>query len=84
MQADEVKALVEAHIPQSEVTVEVSGSSYNLTVVSNAFDGLSSLKKQQLVYGALQEQIAAGAIHAVNMRTFTEAEWQKAKRFSIS
>jgi len=84
MQAEEVKALIEAHIPQSEVSVEVNGSSFNLTVVSNAFEGLSSLKKQQLVYGALNQQIASGAIHAVNMRTYTEAEWQKAKRFTLS
>lgn len=83
MQAEDVKSLIEAHIPQSEATVEVNGSSYNVTVVSNAFDGLSSLKKQQLVYGALNQQIASGEIHAVTMRTFTEAEWQQAKRFNF-
>jgi acid stress-induced BolA-like protein IbaG/YrbA len=30
-----------------------------------------------VVYAALQEQIASGVIHAVNMKTFTNEEWQQ-------
>jgi acid stress-induced BolA-like protein IbaG/YrbA len=32
--------------------------------------------KQQLVYGALSEQIADGSIHAVNIKTFTTDQWR--------
>jgi acid stress-induced BolA-like protein IbaG/YrbA len=40
------------------------------------FEGLRPVKKQQLVYAALSDRIADGSIHAVNIRTFTPAEWQ--------
>jgi acid stress-induced BolA-like protein IbaG/YrbA len=44
--------------------------------VGEVFNGLRPVKKQQLVYAALSEEIAAGDIHAVNIRTLTPAEWQ--------
>ena len=71
MQADQIKALLEAAIENAEVAVNVEGSHVNVEVVSPAFSGLSPVKKQQLVYAALNEQIADGSIHAVNMRTLT-------------
>ncbi len=74
MQAEEIKALLESHIADSEVEVNIEGSHVNLVVVSPAFEGLNAVKKQQLVYAALNEQIASGAIHAVNMQTLTPAE----------
>ncbi|BFM17415.1 BolA family iron metabolism protein IbaG [Maricurvus nonylphenolicus] len=74
MQAEEIKALLEAQIADSEVEVSIDGSHVNLVVVSPAFEGLNAVKKQQLVYAVLNEQIASGAIHAVNMKTLTPAE----------
>lgn len=74
MQAEEIKALLEAQIADSEVEVSIDGSHVNLVVVSPAFEGLNAVKKQQLVYAVLNEQIARGAIHAVNMQTLTPAE----------
>jgi len=40
---------------------------------------LNPVKKQQLVYGALSDEIASGVIHAVNMRTYTPEQWAKAQ-----
>ena len=79
MQPDQIKALLEGQIADSEVQVNVDGSHVNLVVVSPAFEGLSPVKKQQLVYGALSDEIASGAIHAVNMKTFTPEQWAKAQ-----
>jgi acid stress-induced BolA-like protein IbaG/YrbA len=71
-----VKALVERELEGCEVQVEGAGSNYDITVIGEVFAGLRPVKKQQLVYGALRESIAAGSIHAVNIRTFTPDEWQ--------
>ncbi|MAZ89680.1 MAG: cell division protein BolA [Cellvibrionaceae bacterium] len=79
MQPDQIKALLEGQIPDSEVQVNVEGSHVNLIVVSPAFEGLNPVKKQQLVYGALSDEIASGVIHAVNMKTYTPAQWAKAQ-----
>ncbi|GAA5317691.1 MAG: BolA family iron metabolism protein IbaG [Candidatus Pelagadaptatus aseana] len=71
MQAEQIKALLESAIESAEVTVAIDGSHVNVEVVSPAFAGLTPVKKQQLVYGALSDQIADGTIHAVNMKTYT-------------
>lgn len=78
MQSDEIKALIEAAIPNSQVQVGVQGNHINLVVVSPVFAGLSTVKKQQLVYQALAKNFADGSIHAVDyMKTFTPDEWQQ-------
>lgn len=58
--------------------VRVGGDGYHVevTVVSEQFAGQRPVKKQQLVYAALNEKIADGTIHALLMKTLTPAEWQ--------
>ena len=77
MQVDQVKALLEAHLSDCDIEVTGDGSHFDLTIVGDVFDGLNAVKKQQLVYAALNAQIADGSIHAVNMKLFTRAEWQQ-------
>ena len=71
MEPEEIKALLQVAIEGSEVEVTVDCSHAHLVVISEAFSGLGPVKRQQLVYGALSEQIADGRIHAVHMKTFT-------------
>lgn len=75
MQENEVIAAVRAAIADAEVQVRFEGSHVHLRVISEAFKGLSPVKKQQLVYGALKDAIASGAIHAVHMQTLTPEDW---------
>jgi acid stress-induced BolA-like protein IbaG/YrbA len=77
MDAAMVKALLEAHLEDCEFHVQGEGSHYDITAIGTVFDGLRPVKKQQLVYAALSDQIADGSIHAVNIRTYTPAEWQE-------
>lgn len=77
MQPEQVKALLEGHLPDCDITVSsADGSHFDVTVVGDVFAGLSPVKKQQLVYAGLNEHIASGSMHAVNMKTYTRAEWQ--------
>jgi acid stress-induced BolA-like protein IbaG/YrbA len=78
LDAATVRSLVSGAFPYGEVTVEGAGANYTITVVSDAFDGKRPVARQQAVYGALREEIASGAIHAVNINTFTQAEWDSA------
>lgn len=77
MQPEEIKSAVRAAVSDAEVQVTLEGSHVHLVVISPAFEGVSPVKKQQMVYGALQQAIADGAIHAVHMNTFTPAEWSQ-------
>lgn len=77
MAPEEIEQLVRSQIADSEVQVTVDGSHVNLVVISPVFEGLMPVKQQQVVYAALQAQIASGAIHAVNMKTYTPERWAK-------
>ena len=76
MNAQDVKDLLEKQLLDCEIRVEVDGSHVNIIAVGNIFEGKRTVQRQQVVYAALQEQIASGVIHAVNMKTFTNEEWQ--------
>jgi acid stress-induced BolA-like protein IbaG/YrbA len=76
MDAATVKDLLENHLPDCQFEVRGEGSHYDIVAIGEVFAGLRPVKKQQLVYAALSDQIAAGSIHAVNIRTYTPAEWQ--------
>ncbi|MFA5493935.1 MAG: BolA family protein [Porticoccaceae bacterium] len=76
MNPEDIKVLLAAALPGAEIHVEGDdGRHFNLVLVSAVFEGMRTIKRQQLVYAALNEQISSGAIHAVNMLTFTPAEW---------
>jgi len=80
MTPEQVKTLLEQGIPDADVAVEGGGGKFEVRVVSPAFAGLTPVRKQQLVYSFLNEQIADGSIHAVTMKTLTPEEWEKARR----
>jgi len=67
-----------AGMPGADVAVGGDGYHIDLTVVSDAFEGLSRVKRQQLVYGVLADVIRSGALHAVNIQARTPAESQAA------
>jgi len=75
MQAVEVKQLVESQLNDCEVVTSGEGCDFQVTVIGAVFGGLSPVKKQQLVYGCLNEVIASGAIHAVTIKTYTPEQW---------
>ncbi len=59
--------------------VHVSGDGYyyELTVVSNHFEGMRPVARQRWVYEKLQQYITSGELHALTMHTWTEREWEK-------
>ena len=76
MQADELKKILEDGIPGAEVAVQGDGDHFEATVVSDAFEGKSSVQQHQMVYAALGD-LMQGAVHALSFRTFTPEQWSK-------
>jgi stress-induced morphogen len=73
---DQVKAAITLAMPDAQVEVEDltgGGDHLQVTVVSTAFDGLSRVRQHQLVYGALRQELASEAIHALALQTSTPA-----------
>lgn len=77
MDAATVKVLLQDHMSECEFQVQGEGNHYDIVAIGNVFEGLRPVKKQQLIYAALHEQIADGTIHAVNIRTYTPTQWQQ-------
>lgn len=84
MQPEEIKQLIEAGIPGSEVMAKGDGSHYEVVVVSEAFEGKSMVDEQRLVYAALGDALTSGAIHAINIKAYTPTEWKSASKMQVS
>ena len=72
-----VEAAIQRAIPDASVTVEDltgGGDHLQVSVISAAFDGLSRIRQHQMVYGALQQELASEAIHALALNTSTPAD----------
>ncbi|NEN99150.1 MAG: BolA family transcriptional regulator [Moorea sp. SIO1F2] len=73
----QVEEKIKASIPDAQVKVEDLGGGNHLQaiVVSSEFEGKSLVKQHQLVYGALSQELATEAIHALALKTYTPEAW---------
>lgn len=78
MQPSDVKALLENRLDGCEFHIQGEGCNFQVVAVGEIFEGLSPVKRQQMIYGALTEEIASGALHAVSIKTYTPQQWQAA------
>tara|TARA_Y100001956_G_scaffold39363_1_gene38664 strand:+ start:14962 stop:15216 length:255 start_codon:yes stop_codon:yes gene_type:complete len=75
-----VQQILEQALNLEEVTVKGEGSHYEVIAVDASFDGMSRVKKQQLIYAPLMEYIQRNDIHAVSIKAFTPEEWARDKK----
>ena len=71
---EDISAAIRRELPDADVTIEdMSGGGDHLqvNVISSAFSGLSLIQQHQLIYGALKEELATEAIHALALNTST-------------
>lgn len=54
---------------------EGSESHFKVILVTQAFEGLRQIQRQQKVYQLLADELA-GSVHALTMQTLTPSEWQ--------
>jgi stress-induced morphogen len=71
MSAKEIETLVQASLPEAEITVEDlagDGNHYRAHVVSPAFRGKTRVQQHQMVYEALGGRMG-GTLHALALTT---------------
>ena len=83
MTTEELEVFLKDTLDLTEVHVKRDGSHFNIIAVSNQFDEMSRVKRQQFVYGPLTDKIADGSMHAVSIKTFNEEQWRKEKLFNM-
>lgn len=80
MEITEIRGLVEAVLPDSRISVDGEGCNFSITVVSPAFEGLTTVRRHRMVLGAMQQPLATGALHAVSVKTYTPEEWEQRRQ----
>jgi len=75
MEPEQVAELVRKELPDCEIEVRNEGNHYLVIAIGERFAGMSPVKKQQLIYGALNDQLAECTIHALTIKAFTPEQW---------
>ena len=70
---EDIQRTIEAGLACDHIAVDGDGQHFQALIVSAAFEGLSRVKRHQLVYGVLGDRMRA-EIHALSMQTLTPAE----------
>ena len=70
---EQLKEWIELGFEGAQVSVEGDGHHFEALVVAIEFDGLSRIKRHQLVYKALGDKMKA-EVHALSMKTVTPSE----------
>jgi acid stress-induced BolA-like protein IbaG/YrbA len=76
----DVKKILDEALSLQEIHVTGEGSHYQVIAVDPSFDGMSRVKKQQLIYAPLMEYIQRNDMHAVSIKAFTPDEWARDKK----
>ena len=70
---DDIKRAIEAGLACDRLEVIGDGEHFQAVIVSAEFEGLTRVKRHQLVYAALGDRMRE-EIHALSMQTLTPAE----------
>lgn len=83
MLAHEIKERIEQEIPGSVCFInEFSGGTdhYNVTVVSDAFEGMALLARHRMVMELFKEEIHSEEIHAFSIKALTKKQWESQRQ----
>lgn len=75
MTADQLKALIAAHLPCEHLEVDGDGRHWYAVVVSTEFEGKRAIQRHQRVYATLGDKMKTDEVHALSIKAFTPAEW---------
>ena len=78
MQAEQIKQMIEAGLPGSQVEVRGDdGQHFDAIVVSPAFVGKGMLEQHRMVNAIVSDRLQSGEIHALALKTYTPDSWAK-------
>lgn len=83
MEVIEIEKMLNDALELDELQVKFDGSQCSVIAVADMFGDLSRVKRQQVITKVLADSIANGSIHAVSVKTFTNAQWQRDKLFNM-
>ena len=82
MDTNEIKQVLMDKLALTDAIVTGDGSHFQVIAVGDLFDGMSRVKQQQAVYAPLMEYIADNHIHALSIKAYTPAQWERDRKLS--
>ena len=77
MTAEQLQTMIAAGLACQHLEVSGDGRHWQAVVVSTQFEGLRLISRHQKVYATLGNKMQNDEVHALSMKTFTPAEWEK-------
>ena len=77
---DEIKTTLANALPVSLVETQDltgGGDHWQVIIVSPAFEGKGLIKQHRMVNEVLKEPLADQRIHALSLKTYSPAQWEK-------
>ncbi|WP_413483437.1 BolA family iron metabolism protein IbaG [Morganella psychrotolerans] len=82
MDTNEIKQVLMNALALTDAIVTGDGSHFQVIAVGDLFDGMSRVKQQQAVYAPLMEYIADNRIHALSIKAYTPAQWERDRKLN--
>ncbi|CUR53677.1 Uncharacterized protein YrbA [Serratia symbiotica] len=79
MNNDKIKNILMKTLILDKIYVTNNNDYYNIIVISKLFTGISTIKKQQIIYAPLMKYILNKQIHALSIQAYSPEEWEKKK-----
>lgn len=73
---EQVQTTIQEKLANAKVKVVGDGQHFEAIIISPDFAGQTRVKQHQMVYSALQQEMASETIHALSLKTYTPEAWQ--------
>lgn len=74
MTPEHIQQLIATRMPDAAVEVSGGEGKFVANVISDAFAGLTPIKRHQLVYACVNDEITSGELHALTIVAKTPVE----------
>jgi len=74
MTPEHIQQLIATRMPDAAVEVSGGEGKFVANVISDAFAGLTPIKRHQVVYACVNDEIASGELHALTIVAKTPDE----------
>jgi len=83
MSAEAIKKRIQENIVTREVILQDltgGGDHWQVTVVSEQFEGLPLIQQHKMVLDLFSQDIATNHVHALSVKTYTPQRWKKVQQ----
>lgn len=77
MRSEDVIGLIHAGFPEAEIHLDGADCNFSVRVVSDGFQGKSTVKRHQAVIATVKDKLASGELHAMSVAAYTRVEWKQ-------